>query len=416
MAKFNSIDEVWEYLNTIPAFKDVGAGASNFSLSAITEFCREMGNPQDSFPSIHVAGTNGKGTTCYMLEHVYSSAGFKTGMFTSPHLNVYNERFRINRENCSDTLIIRFFNEFERLISEAGLTYFEISTALAFWIFREEQVDIAIIETGLGGLLDSTNIITPVLSIITSISLDHQAILGETTRDIAFQKAGIIKKGVPVITGNLDQISLEVATQISTEKSAELITTAELNPEINSQILSFSQPDHSFVVKTLEVINAWNFAMVYQAVKTLQTEFNVSEAVLKSAFESFEGVPGRFEKMHPEHDWYFSGAHNTQAIESVQQTIAQFENKEPVLFFTLMRDKVTPKVLFLFGKFEKRYFVEMDSDRGAKSGEISQYLEVQTADHNNVSKILNELKSSLVIFAGSFYFYTIIKRWIDQAT
>ena len=150
MNRFKHIDDVWDYLNTIPMFSKVGNEASNFALENISRFCERIGNPHKKFKSIHVAGTNGKGTTCYLLEEVYKNAGYKTGMFISPHLVKYNERVKISGLELSDQSILDFFQEVDALLAEIPLTYFEISTALAFSVFAKEQVDIAIIETGLG--------------------------------------------------------------------------------------------------------------------------------------------------------------------------------------------------------------------------------------------------------------------------
>ena len=193
MSSFNSINDVYKWLNEIPMFGKTGASAANFSLRSIRRFCAELGNPQDTYPTIHVAGTNGKGTTCQMLASVCQSAGYKTGLYTSPHLLDYRERFRVNAAQITEQDLLRFFRRFDELLKRYSLTYFEISTAIAFWFFEQQKVDIAIIETGLGGRLDATNIITPEVSVITSVGLDHTDILGDSLGKIAKEKGGIIK-------------------------------------------------------------------------------------------------------------------------------------------------------------------------------------------------------------------------------
>ena len=156
MSRFKSIEDVWDFLNDMPVFQKTGAAASNFDLENIRSFCDRLGNPQNQFPKIHVAGTNGKGTTCYLLEQIYSKDGFKTGLFTSPHLLKYNERVRVQQKEIPDDQILDFFRATESIFDDIRLSYFEISTALSFWYFAKQDIDIAIIETGLGGRLDST--------------------------------------------------------------------------------------------------------------------------------------------------------------------------------------------------------------------------------------------------------------------
>jgi len=213
MSRFTAISDVWEFFDGIPMVQKSGVSAANFSLDHIRLFCEELGNPQDKFPTIHVAGTNGKGTTCYLLEKIYADSGFKTGLFTSPHLLRYNERVRISGKEIPDHDVLRFFQSTEGILKEIPLTYFEISTALAFWYFADQQVDLAIIETGLGGRLDSTNIIKPEVSIITSIGFDHQDVLGDTLAEIAEEKSGIIKQDTPVVLGDIEDEALNSITK-----------------------------------------------------------------------------------------------------------------------------------------------------------------------------------------------------------
>lgn len=189
-----SIDDVYKYLEAIPPFKERGEEAADFTLDRFRDYCKEAGNPQDQFPSVHVAGSNGKGSTCQIISSIYDEADYKVGVFTSPHLLVYNERFTINGKQISDEDLVDFFSSHRTLIERFHLTYFEVCTALAFWWFAKREVDIAIIEVGLGGRLDATNIIHPLASVITTITYDHMNILGDTIAEIATEKAGIIKR------------------------------------------------------------------------------------------------------------------------------------------------------------------------------------------------------------------------------
>lgn len=412
MSRFNSIEDVWLFLDSIPMFQKVGSSAANFSLNNIRAFCEALGNPQDVYPSIHVAGTNGKGTTCYLLEKIYSDAGYKTGLFTSPHLLKYNERVRVDQKEIPDQDILRFFKRAEKLFDAIKLSYFEISTALAFWFFADREVDIAVIETGLGGRLDSTNIINPEVSVITSIGLDHQNILGNTIEEIAEEKAGIIKSNRPVIIGNITGTSKDVIEQKANAEHSKLYSSVHLNPDWKNGIITLK--DGAIEVKTLfkEAVNKWNVACSWLVSDVLNEQFPTKESQRINSIAKFKGAPGRFEKLHPEYEWYFSGSHNTQALESSLQAIQAIKSiSDTVLVFSAMKEKLNEDMLDCLTGFKKAYFVEQEGERAAKFSDVKHKLDVELMDEPQKENILNELKTELVIFMGSFYFYPIVKRW-----
>lgn len=413
MRIFNNIKDVWEYLDKIPKFQDKGVSATNFELENITEFCRSIGDPQNTFPSIHVAGTNGKGTTCHLLEAVYRKAGYRTGLFTSPHLFRYNERFRINGADVSDESILEFFQTYSKQLEEIPLTYFEISTALAFWLFSKQEVDIAIIETGLGGRLDSTNIIDSELAIITSIGLDHQDILGATEAEIAREKAGIIKENKPVVLGNISGGNDVVISEIAEKNNARVIRTADLNPEIDEGYFSLNVDSWSVKTQLMEGVNKWNLASLYVAITVLEDSFPVAEGYLKEAIEEFKGVPARFEKLDKNKNWYFSGAHNSQALTSVMRTINTFD-EEAVIIFSVMKDKLTTEITEIIKERSRIFYFELNTERAASLEEIKEVISVKRISESNYKSILKEFDTSLVIFTGSFYFYSTVKRWVSN--
>src|SRR6478609_10238232 len=192
--------EALEYLyTTLPMFQRIGSIAYKADLTNTLRLCEVVGNPQGKFKSIHIAGTNGKGSTSHMLASVFQSAGYKTGLYTSPHLKDFTERIKIDGLPVSPDYIVDFVSRMEKVLEEVKPSFFETTVAMAFEYFAKEKVDIAIIEVGLGGRLDSTNVITPELSVITNIGWDHKDILGDTLEKIASEKAGIIKKNVPVV-------------------------------------------------------------------------------------------------------------------------------------------------------------------------------------------------------------------------
>src|SRR5664279_3374015 len=197
-----------EYLLTrLPLFSRIGAAAYKADLNNIQLLSDALGNPERKFKSIHIAGTNGKGSTSHMLSAILQKAGYKTGLYTSPHLHDFRERIRINGHMIPENQVIAFTERIRPSIDQLEPSFFEITVAMAFEWFAHEQIDIAVIEVGLGGRLDSTNIITPEVSVITNISYDHMDLLGNTLQKIAFEKAGIIKPGVPVVIGEEQPLS-----------------------------------------------------------------------------------------------------------------------------------------------------------------------------------------------------------------
>ncbi|MCR9131828.1 MAG: bifunctional folylpolyglutamate synthase/dihydrofolate synthase [bacterium] len=414
MNQFKNIRDVWKFLENIPKFATAGKNAANFSLDNIKAFCEEIGNPQTQFPAIHVAGTNGKGSVCGILEAIYREAGYIPGVYTSPHLQRYNERFKINGNVVEDRVILDFFKQSESLIKKYELTYFEISTALAFWAFARADVDIAIIETGLGGRLDATNILTPELSIITSIGFDHTDVLGETVSEIAREKAGIIKEGVPVVVGNLQDDALIEIEKVAESKKAQLLKAADLQPAWRERNIMLNGWDRFISTQFYEPVNLWNVAISITAVRTLSESFPVDRSAEIRAIELFRGVPGRFEKLNPLKEWYFSGSHNQDAMNALFEAVEEFQTDKVHFILSMLKDKVQPEMLAKFKQYESRYYYEMDSERAASTEQIQEHLSVKTIDDSTIKNLLHELNDEVVIFTGSFYFYSIVKRWLTH--
>ncbi|MDZ7647465.1 MAG: Mur ligase family protein [Cytophagales bacterium] len=213
--------ETLAYLyHNLPMFQRVGASAYKKDLTNTLQLCEALGNPQKKFKSIHIAGTNGKGSTSHMLSAILQTAGYKTGLYTSPHLKEFTERIRVDGNEVSQEFVVDFVKRIKPSIESLKPSFFEITVAMAFDYFAKEQIDIAVIETGLGGRLDSTNVIHPILSIITNISWDHMDLLGDTLPKIAFEKAGIIKDGVPVVVSERqDEVAHVFADKANETKS-----------------------------------------------------------------------------------------------------------------------------------------------------------------------------------------------------
>lgn len=421
--KFNSITDVIACLNDIPKFQDVGARAANMGLEHIAGACNKMGNPQDGLALIHVAGTNGKGTVCHILSDIYSRAGYRTGLYISPHMIDFRERIRINGKIISDEGIVLFFREYYEVIKRYKLTYFEIFTALAFWWFRKQDVDLALIETGLGGRLDATNIIKPIISVITSVSLDHKQYLGTTIREIAGEKAGIIKENKPVVIGNLPGAAISVVRERAQLLNAEVISYEDLKPVKNDGEVTFNLYNESKKIKTdlPGPANAINLAICWQIIRKLEKEFPVSWKQFSLAVANarvHSDLRARFEPMVSGKDWYFDGAHNIEAIRNLKKTIKIFKKEDdPIVVISLMKDKIDSKLIKEFSEFKKIFYYELNSERAAGYEEVSLYLnkvQLLSNDEASIRSFFRQCNTKLVIFTGSFYFYKTVKDWIDK--
>lgn len=211
--------ETLSYLyEQLPMFSRIGVAAYKKDLTNTVSLCEALDNPHHKFKSVHIAGTNGKGSVSHILAAVLQTAGYKTGLYTSPHLRDFRERIKVNGEVCTERFVIDFTEKIKLQIGKLQPSFFEITVAMAFEYFALQHVDIAVIETGLGGRLDSTNVITPELSVITNIGLDHTNMLGNTLEKIAFEKAGIIKPGIPAVIGEVLDSTRPVFESAAREK------------------------------------------------------------------------------------------------------------------------------------------------------------------------------------------------------
>jgi dihydrofolate synthase / folylpolyglutamate synthase len=418
---FSTIEGVEDFLEQVPKFGTAGIAAANFNLDRMRRFCEQMGNPERKFQSIHVAGTNGKGTVCQMLASVYQGAGYKTGLYTSPHLLNIRERFRIDSADMGDEHLLRFFALFGDSVIEEKLTFFELTTAIAFWYFADQKCDIAIIETGLGGRLDATNVITPECSVITSVGMDHADILGDTIGQIAAEKAGIIKKEKPVIAGNLPGEAHVIIKQQAKEKQCPLHLASECRPDFQGSFIVLDTAKGVIKINAAgrKKIDAVNTAIAWQTVQSVSDAFPVSDEQFKEGIEKLdERFPrhGHFEKLLPDRSWYFDGAHNEEATEVLTEellSIAPAEKWTVVLSF--MKDKLTEDVAGKWRMFPRIFVFAQQGGRAATAAEMKAYFpEAEEFDLLKWAEnpAYGPAKSELVIFSGSFYFYEKVRRWM----
>jgi dihydrofolate synthase/folylpolyglutamate synthase len=309
-------------------------------LEHTVQLLNEIGNPHKKLRLVHVAGTNGKGSTCSILTKILIDHGLKVGLYTSPHLKKFNERIKINDSQISDEYIATFFNENKTKINEIEATFFETTTALAFNYFKDQVVDYAVIETGLGGRLDSTNVIIPKVCGITSISLDHTEILGDTVEKIAVEKAGIIKEGVPTFTFEQKPSVLEILKKEADKKNSNLDITAESEIDVIKSGEDGTFFNYSGLEFELHLIGD-------HQVKNCVLAINIAKKLLGSSFDistvkkSVKTIkwPGRLEKIKNK-NMYYDVAHNVEGIGAMIKTISNSHaDKKVVGLFSLKSDK-----------------------------------------------------------------------------
>jgi len=404
-----------DYLySKLPMFTRVGASAFKKDLTNTIIFCEALGNPQHQFKSIHVGGTNGKGSTSHMLASVLQAQGYKTGLYTSPHLKDFRERIRINGKMITKTEVISFVKQQQKLIEEVEPSFFEVTVALAFDCFAKHQVDIAVIEVGLGGRLDSTNIIKPLISVITNISLDHTNMLGNTLGEIAGEKAGIIKKNTPVVIGETHPESAPVFEKKAKEENAPIIfADAVLRAQdfkIRNNKLSLSvYEDNQIRYKNLQsdltgVYQHKNILTVLETLTVLneKTEIKTNETSIFKGISQVKkqtGLQGRWQTLSKNPLVICDTGHNEAGISEVIKNISQTPYQNLHIVFGMVKDKDISKVLSLMPKHATYYFCKPDLERGLTASELA----AQAAEFNlkgNTYSSVAEAKATAIQSAG----------------
>ncbi len=323
----------------------------NFDLKRMVSLMKILGSPQDEFPSIHIAGSKGKGSVSAFCSTVLQGAGYKVGLYTSPHLKDFEERMQINQQPIPRQILVKYVNEIKgAVVKVPGLTTFEIMTGLAFLYFARERVDIAVIEVGLGGRLDATNIITPLVSVITSLYLDHVSILGDTLEQIASEKGGIIKPGIPVICAPQESKALEIIQTIARENRSKLVEIKKDYPysvvskRLDGQDFQIDLPDDetitSFWIPLLGDFQVINAVTAFATLIELDHYgFSVDIPTIRDGF-SRTFWPGRFEVLRKEPPVIVDSAHNPASIGKLRETISEFfPDQELILVFGISEDK-----------------------------------------------------------------------------
>lgn len=340
--------------NSFPSYQNVGAGAYKEGLQNISEMCRRLDNPQHNYFTIHIAGTNGKGSTSHIIASVLQQAGYCVGLFTSPHLVDFRERIRVNGKPISEREVVSFVKNHKEEMVALGLSFFEMTTAMAFNHFSENNVEVAVIETGLGGRLDSTNIISPILSVITNIGLDHTALLGSTIGEIAFEKAGIIKPEVPVVVGESAPESDVVFENAAAERGSLLVyadrewEVLESEPSGEYMRYHIQRPrDGRTQILDLDLMGSYqrkNILTARTAISLLRhhTPLNISTRALvegvRSVVES-TGLMGRWQKLGDSPRVYCDTGHNAHGLCEVVAQIEAQEYRKLFMVVGMVSDK-----------------------------------------------------------------------------
>ena len=350
--------------NQLPVYQRDGFLKYKLDLSTISSVCNSLENPQKNFKSIHVAGTNGKGSTSHMLASIFIESGYKVGLYTSPHLSDFRERIRINGKMIPQPNVVYFVEKNLVYFQENKISFFEMTVAMAFDYFSNEKVDIAIIETGLGGRLDATNIIDPILSVITNIGLDHQVFLGESIREIAKEKAGIIKRGKPVVISEYQPLIHDIFFDRSKELESDLYLAKDSVLKDYSSDLkgSFQKKNIQGVVKSISVLKEYEIS-----------DNNIEKGLLNVVKNT--GLRGRWEIINHNPKTIIDVGHNSEAfqlnIEEIKKT--SFNKLRIVIGFVEGKDY--KKILNLFPKDTFFYLCQPKIKRALSVKEIFSYCE-----------------------------------------
>ncbi len=375
-----------DYLfSRLPMFSRIGAAAYKADLTNTLVLCDSLNNPQQAFPVIHIAGTNGKGSTSHMLAAIFQTAGYRTGLYTSPHLKDFRERIKINGGMIDEGSVIAFTKKIKPLIEKIQPSFFEITVAMAFDYFREQEVDIAIIETGLGGRLDSTNIITPRLSVITNIGWDHMNMLGDSLEKIAYEKAGIIKQGIPVVIGEVLPETQPIFEKIARETGSPLSVASK-----NRQVTDWHWDKHDLVVEVSEMqqtdhkiyrldlpglYQTRNLLTTLEACAVLQrqgwkiTEEDIHNGLKKA--KKLTQLHGRWEVIHTSPLIVLDVAHNADGISQLVQQVEVTDHRRLHIVIGMVRDKEVEKVLALLPKNAEYYFTRAQIPRAISEDELA---------------------------------------------
>jgi dihydrofolate synthase/folylpolyglutamate synthase len=365
-------------------FSRIGTAAYKKDLTNIKLLCEHLGNPHEKFKSIHIAGTNGKGSVSHMLAAILQTAGYKTGLCTSPHLYDFRERIKVNSKMVSEDFVVAFVDQLKPIINIIEPSFFEITIAMAFDYFAKQNIEIAVIEVGLGGRLDSTNIITPELSVITNIGLDHTNLLGNTLEEIAGEKAGIIKEDIPVVIGERQKQTTPVFIQKAKEKKAPVFFAEDFLSVQNWKLDNFlnveieKKSSGQIINYKLDLPGIYqikNILTTLEAVDVLRKKnFKITETHIETALQNVKGLTGlygRWEIIHTDPLIVLEVAHNADGINQMRAHLNQLSFNKLHIVFGMVNDK-DREVLKLLPMDATYYFTKAHIPRALPVAELKQ--------------------------------------------
>ncbi|MDG3583695.1 bifunctional folylpolyglutamate synthase/dihydrofolate synthase [Galbibacter pacificus] len=383
----------------LPMYQKQGQSAFKPKLTNTINFVKHLGNPEKNFKAVHVAGTNGKGSTSHMLASILQEAGYKVGLYTSPHLKDFRERIKINGKEISEESVVSFIAKNKAFLEEQSLSFFEMTVGMAFHYFSEEKVDIAIIEVGLGGRYDSTNIIVPEISVITNIGFDHTDMLGDTLEKIAWEKAGIIKQTVPVVVSEYNELTYPVFQSVAIEKDAPIFLAEEIKTDFKSDLLgSYQKKNIKAVIATIERLKGFTV-----------TQEHIKSGLLNTVKNT--GLLGRWQILGGHPKIICDTAHNKEGLSIVISQLLTQNFTQLHLILGFVKDKNLDKILPLFPENAKYYFCSPKISRGL---DVEKLLEKATCfnlkgeTYSSVSEALQAAKSKaskndLIYVGGSTF-------------
>ncbi len=418
--------ETIDYLfSQLPMYQRQGKSAFKKDLTNIIALCKHNNNPQTKFKSIHIAGTNGKGSVSHILASILQTAGYKTGLYTSPHLKDFRERIRVNGEMISEEDVIQYVDKNKSFFETQKPSFFEMTVAMSFNHFAEQEVDIAIIETGMGGRLDSTNILNPILTAITNISLDHIQFLGNTIEEIAFEKAGIIKEKTPIVIGETNPKSASVFIETAKKKNAP-IYFADSDYQINYALLNndykqvFNVEKKGIIVYknfTTDLIGLYQKKNIITSLKILELLgkfFQISTENLYSGILNVQkntGLAGRWQILGYNPLIVADTGHNIAGIKEVLKQLETTAYKKLHFIFGTVNDKNIDSILKLLPKNAVYYFAQANIPRSldvnilkenAKNYNLKGNIYLNTTDAFEAAK-QNAEESDLILIGGSTF-------------
>lgn len=419
-------NETLEYLFTkLPMFSRIGAAAYKKDLTNTVALLDVLNNPHKKFKSIHVAGTNGKGSVSHMLASALQTAGYKTGLYTSPHLKDFRERIKVNGKMCDQAFVVDFTEKIKPVIERIEPSFFEITVAMAFEYFALQQVDVAVIEVGLGGRLDSTNIITPELCVITNIGWDHMNMLGDTLEKIAFEKAGIIKENIPVVIGETTIETKTVFEKAAAEKNAPIIFSNEKRyvtdwAYTHHQLQITVADKHNDERKTYPldltgIYQVKNIVTVLESFHQLQLmQWNITEQHIEKGVAHTKkntGLHGRWELINENPGVILDVGHNEDGIKQIAEQLELITYKDLHIILGIVKDKSVENILKLLPKTANYYFTKAQIQRAMPEDELAAkaaFTGLQGHTFKDVNSALQNAlmhaeKDDLILVCGSVF-------------